>query len=559
MRGKTKSREPFQGSIKQDIEPRVASRPTERPWAEGLNLVVKERYLLGLRAAGIERSSVSRWKWAVTAAVLAAAVAASSVFAQTPDDFNKLKSMVEQMQKTIDAQNTRISELEKEKAARQQAQPAVVAPTTNATAAARIPSALEKNSPSYQDLEKVAAGGQIGTKSPVTFRDAMNDQQEAASRPKDYTLDPQYRGFIPVPNTPVLVKFNAKPHVDMTSDNRNAGNQNRFVPAVFPLKGDANYGGGEQFHANANATQLRLDIRAPDIGGNFRFYYQNDFFGSGSDTGDMKYRIQHLYGQFYGFKAGFSYSVWEDPDSWPDTVDYEGPNAVIFARRPVAQYTYAWNDNWNSTFGIEKPDVFVDLASGPNPGVSTLTPMPDIGFNTRFEKENLGHVQFSALFRDVGAKDALGNNHHAFGWGLNTSVGLDLGRNDTMQALAVYGHGVGGLGNDAGFFNSDAAFTSNGDFATLPYWSATIGYTHRWCEEFRSTLTYGYVHLDNTGGQAADFYHFTHYASANLIWQLRKRLSIGLEGLYGYKAVNSGVNSGDHFRVQLGMVYSLFD
>ena len=91
---------------------------------------------------------------------------------------------------------------------------------------------------------------------------------------------------------------------------------------------------------NANATQLRLDVRAPELGGNFRFYYQNDFFGSGSDTGDMKYRVQHLYGQFYGFKAGFTYGVWEDPDSWPDTVDYEGPNAVIFSRRPVAQYTY---------------------------------------------------------------------------------------------------------------------------------------------------------------------------------------------------------------------------
>jgi hypothetical protein len=28
---------------------------------------------------------------------------------------------------------------------------------------------------------------------------------------------------------------------------------------------------------------------AADLGGNFRFYCQNDFFGSGSDTGDMKY------------------------------------------------------------------------------------------------------------------------------------------------------------------------------------------------------------------------------------------------------------------------------
>jgi hypothetical protein len=86
-----------------------------------------------------------------------------------------------------------------------------------------------------------------------------------------------------------------------------------------------------------------------------------------------------------------------------------------------------------------------------------------------------------------------------------------------------------------------------------------FGYTHRWCEAFRSTVTYGYVHLDPASGQDPDFYNFTHYASANLIWQLRKRLSIGLEGLYGFKEGQSGRDSGDHWRVQLGMVYSLFD
>jgi hypothetical protein len=86
-----------------------------------------------------------------------------------------------------------------------------------------------------------------------------------------------------------------------------------------------------------------------------------------------------------------------------------------------------------------------------------------------------------------------------------------------------------------------------------------VGFTHRWSEQFRSTVTYGYVNLDNASGQAATFYHTSHYASANLIWQLRKRLSVGLEGLYGIKEARNGVDSDDHWRVQLGMVYSMFD
>jgi hypothetical protein len=208
---------------------------------------------------------------------------------------------------------------------------------------------------------------------------------------------------------------------------------------------------------------------------------------------------------------------------------------------------------------VEKPDIFTDLNSGPNPGGNSLTRTPDVGFNTRYEKAGFGHFQFSTLFRDIGAKDGVGVDHHVFGWGVNLGAGLDLTKCDSLQALGVYGHGVGGQGNDAGFFNSDAAFKSNGDLEALPYWSGMIGYTHRWSEQFRSTLTYGYVNLDNSSGQSGSFYHLSHYASANIVWQLRKRLSVGLEALYGFKEGNDGRDSGDHWRIQLGMVYSLFD
>src|SRR5687767_6916255 len=61
---------------------------------------------------------------------------------------------------------------------------------------------------------------QPAQESPVPPRGNLNDQQESAPRADGVTLDPKYKGFIPVPNTPVLFKFNAKPRVDMTMDNR---------------------------------------------------------------------------------------------------------------------------------------------------------------------------------------------------------------------------------------------------------------------------------------------------------------------------------------------------
>ncbi len=477
------------------------------------------------------------WRW-ITAGLVCAALAAPPARAQTAEEFQALKAAVAQMQKTIAEQSARIAELEKA----QQGQAAVLAA-----------------SPSEKTIQDAASGVNIGHMTLVVHRPAMNDQQEAASRPLDYTLDPKYNGFIPVPNTPVLMKINAKPHVDMTYDNMNAGNQNRFVPAVFPLEGTPQHGGGGQFNMNANATQIRVDVRAPSLEGNLRFYYQNDFFGSGSDTGNMKYRVQHLYGEFYGFKAGFTYGAWEDPDSWPDTVDYEGPNAVIFSRRPVLHYTQVWNENWNTTYGIEEPDIYVDTNSGPHAGGYQTTRMPDFAINTRYEKAGFGHIQFSGTLRELGAVDAIGQKHHVTAWGLNASLGLDVSDDTTFQFLGVVGDGVGGMGNDTSFLNSDAAFDVNGKLVAMPYWSAHVAMTHKWDQTMRTTLTYGYVDLDNATGQVPTFYHTSTYASVNAVWQVRKKMSIGAELLYGIMHARNNVSSGDHYRMQLGLVYGLFD
>ena len=213
----------------------------------------------------------------LTAAIVISALTAPAVYAQTPEEFKELKKLMDEMRKTIDAQNARISELEKSK---------------GTTPSPVMPGLTAETSPSIRTVEKVAAGQQVGQQSQVPYRGNLDDKQEAASRPKDFTLDPTYRGFIPIPNTPALIKFNAKPHLDITTDNENPGSKHRFAPALFPLETDGNFGGGRQSTVSANASQLRVDVRAPEMPGNFRFYYQNDF--TGDDQRDMRYRLQHL-------------------------------------------------------------------------------------------------------------------------------------------------------------------------------------------------------------------------------------------------------------------------
>jgi hypothetical protein len=191
--------------------------------------------------------------------------------------------------------------------------------------------------------------------------------------------------------------------------------------------------------------------------------------------------------------------------------------------------------------------------------METIKRWPELGINARWERSGVGHVQLSSIARDLRVRSDVFGDESVLGWGLNASAGIDITKNDSLQALLVYGEGIGSFSNDA--FSTgptDAAFDLNGDLEALTYWSGMLGFTHRWSDIWRSTLSYGYVNVDNEESQNGDAYHETHYGSANLIWQLRKRLSVGLEGLYGMRRTNDGDN-GDVFRVQMGLLYSIFD
>jgi len=460
----------------------------------------------------------------------------------------QLQSTVTNMQQTIQELQQQIMELKKQQAA---ATPAPAAP----------PPVLATNQTITVSPETVVFSQTVtqivGQASQVRWRDTFNDQQEQAQRPNDLTLDPQYRGFIPIPNTPALIKFNAKPRVDFTSDNRNTGNPDRFATAQIPVEGEAAAGGGHQFNVNARGSSLRLDVRAPDFPGNPRFYYENDFFGS---SGGMAYRVKQLWGEYYNVTAGWTFSVFEDPDVWPDTVDFEGPNSMIFARQPTLRYLLKLDDHWQMNFGIQQPSSDIDTFNTTN--VTAVNHAPDGGINVRWEDKKVGHVQLAAILREVGANSPTLRDQSVLGWGLMAATSINVFEKDSVQLQATYGHGYFHFANDnftyPGFNGGDAAYDSSGNLKALPFFSGMAAYTHQWCDSFRSTASFGYNDLDNTASQGPLAYNKTYYASANVIYQVRKRLSVGLEGLYGKKEVNSGAD-GEVFRIQMGIVWSLFD
>jgi hypothetical protein len=189
-----------------------------------------------------------------------------------------------------------------------------------------------------------------------------------------------------------------------------------------------------------------------------------------------------------------------------------------------------FGEEWQLNLGIEQPESEVDASI--DPGASGRNEAPDGGFNVRWERSDTGHVQFATILRDIGVEGPIVGDQNVLGWGLNLSGGFDVFGNDSLQAEITYGEGIFRYINDD-FQNTDAAFDSDSNLEALPVVAGLFGYTHHWNEALRSTVSYGYVDVNNTASQDGDAYDTTHYASINLVWQIRKRLSIGLEELYG--------------------------
>ena len=177
--------------------------------------------------------------------------------------------------------------------------------------------------------------------------------------------------------------------------------------------------------------------------------------------------------------------------------------------------------------------------------------------NARWERESVGHVQLATMLRSIAVDDSDQGRKSELGWGFNASGVFETWGDDSLQAQATYGHGLFRYSNDD-FFNNDAAFDSDGNLETIPYLGLMLGYTHHWAERWRSAVSGGYVHLDNTASQSGDAYNETVYASANLIFQYHRRLSVGVEALYGHKETKDG-SDGDVARVTAALVYTIFD
>ena len=510
------------------------------------------------------------WKWLAAPArpiLLAAVLAACPMMtvAQQPTEVDQLKATVEalqrtvqetlkeldartaameSLQKTVDALNARIAALENEKVP-----PAQTPPHPLAETAAPSPQAQAVPAPRPGDVA-------THVRSQIPDYQNFSDHQTPAPRPDNVPLDPDLKGFIPIPGTQSMIRIGGAARVDAIENFGNNGNPNLFLLSSMPVDGQLGFGGPGQFGMQAKGTRISFDIRrSGSASGPFRVYYENDFYNDSSSPA-MSYRLRHLYGQGNNFLLGQTYTAFMNPDAFPDTVDYIGPNAMVDVRQPQVRIVAPLSERQHMTFSLEQPNSQIATSDPGYPaGASPINRYPDLALNYRFVGQG-GHLQIAGLARSLGFDAPAAPERTVLGWGLSLSGALNFPGKDRFSFQAAYGEGIARYIKDTVGLNLDAGLDARGRLKAIPVFAPMIGYTHQWTERWRSTATYGYVRVDPPASMGPWALRNTRYASLNVMWQPTKASWMGLEYLYGTKETMNGAE-GTANRLNLVFKYDL--
>ncbi len=217
------------------------------------------------------------------------------------------------------------------------------------------------------------------------------------------------------------------------------------------------FGPNGQTFWGVRQTRFGVKTSTPTSLGDLKTIFEFELFGTGVDAGQTTFRLRHAWGEMGHFGAGQTWSPFMDIGVFPNSIEYWGPNGMVFFRNVQFRWTPIKTDRNTFMIAAERPGASADqgVYSG-RIELSNITPqfiLPDLSMQGHFNRK-WGYFQIASMFRriawvDNNATPKLNLSGSAFGWGINASSNLKFGENTTGRLSLVYGHGIQNYMNDA--------------------------------------------------------------------------------------------------------------
>jgi hypothetical protein len=324
-------------------------------------------------------------------------------------------------------------------------------------------------------------------------------------------------------------------------------------PTQLPsIKGEFGPDGSTFF----GVRQTRFGVKSfpPTPLGDLKTIFEFELFGTGVDAGQTTFRLRHAWGELGHFGAGQTWSPFMDIDVFPNSIEYWGPNGMVFFRNVQVRWTPIQGAS-NVVIALERPGASADGGRyADRVDLQNIFPQfkwPDLSGHARLAR-NWGYVQLAGIVRKIAWVDTnpeLPNlSGTAIGWGVNVTSNLNFTKKDVGRFAVVYGEGIENYMNDApvdigvknNFSNPETPIKGT----ALPMLGVVSFLDHAWSDRFSTSIGYSMLNIENSNAMNANSFHQGHYALVNLLYHPVKQVTMGGEFQWGRR-----VNFADGFNV----------
>ena len=319
---------------------------------------------------------------------------------------------------------------------------------------------------------------------------------------------------------------------------------------------------GADGHTYASVRQTRFGVKGfiPTASGKeIKTIFEFELFGTGVDAGQTTFRLRHAWGEYGNWGAGQTWSSFMDIDVFPNSIEYWGPNGMVFFRNVQLRWMPMQGDN-ELFISLERPGASGDpgVLVG-RPEIANLVPhfrLPDLAAHYRMTRD-WGYVQVAGILRRMEWEDTAPTpvdlSGEATGWGINLTSNLKFG-DDTLRLALVYGEGIQNYMNDA---TQDVGATGTSDVGeALPMFGAVAFYDRTWNDDWTSSFGFSLLDIDNSTAQTPSAFASGYYALVNLLNHSVDNLMWGAELQWGKRENNSDGFTSDDLRIQFSFKYN---
>ncbi|MGE7777086.1 DcaP family trimeric outer membrane transporter [Chitinophaga sp. NPDC101104] len=356
----------------------------------------------------------------------------------------------------------------------------------------------------------------------------------------------RFGGFVLADNKGVSLEIGGFVQFDAIHDFHRTSNHDAFQPSSILIPND------HKTSTSYSIRQTRFNfIGTIPIGKNpLKTILEFDLF---NPDGSSVPRLRHAWGEYGRFGAGQYWSNFMDIDVFPNTLDYYGPNSMVFTRQVQVRYTQPVGEHTKIAVSLEKPSGNITLPA--DSGYASLQQLPDAVLSIRHDWGTGNHIKLAGAFHPLTYETPALDRKSAPGWGVNLTGAFQLPNKDNFVYQAAYGEGIANYLNDIGGNGYDAIYHSpEKKLNTVPALGLMGFYDHWWSDKWSTTAGWAYLTLKPKAYQPPADFNWSHYGVGNLLWYPNGFMKVGIEYLYGYRNNIDGMNADNH-RLQLSAMF----